>query len=114
NTDKDTALTYEVADVRIWAHLGLHLAEKIKGAVALHRYRLNGDAAQKQAAIDHLQKALEHWDQVVQISRPLYKDMPLVHYNHGSHDANADNLFHWALIRDQVAEDVEIAKAAQH
>lgn len=114
NTDKNTALTYEVADVRIWAHLGLHLAEKIKGAVALHRYRLNGDAAQKQAAIDHLQKALEHWDQVVQISRPLYKDMPLVHYNHGSHDANPDNLFHWALIRDQVAQDVEIARAAKH
>src|SRR5690606_28321292 len=86
NTANNTALTYEVADVRIWAHLGLHLAEKLKGAVALHSYRLDGDAAQKQAAITHLQKALEHWDQVVQISRPLYKDMPLVHYNHGSHD----------------------------
>jgi hypothetical protein len=39
--------------------------------------------------------------------------MPLTHYNRNSWDANADNLFHWARIRDQVAKDVEIARASR-
>ena len=49
-------------------------------------------------------------DEVIRISRPIYRDMPLTHYNHNFFDANADNLFHWALIRDEVARDVEIAR----
>ena len=38
--------------------------------------------------------------------------MPLTHYNHNAFDANPNNLFHWALIRDEVAQDVEVARAA--
>ena len=38
--------------------------------------------------------------------------MRLTHYNHNSFDANPDNLFHWSLIRDEVARDVEIARTA--
>ncbi len=37
------SLMYEVADVEVWANLGLHLAEKLEGAVALQTYRLAGD-----------------------------------------------------------------------
>jgi hypothetical protein len=56
---------------------------------------------------------LAQWDQMIRISRPLYKDMPLTHYNHNSFDANPDNLFHWALVRDEVARDVETAQNAK-
>ncbi len=63
--------------------------------------------------MEHLQQALEFWDEVIEITRPLYRDMPLTHYNHKSHDANNDNLFHWALIRDEVASDIEIARRSQ-
>src|SRR5690606_1361066 len=35
DSSTSTALLYEVADIRAWAHLGLHLAEKLRGAVAL-------------------------------------------------------------------------------
>lgn len=35
--------------------------------------------------------------------------MKLTHYNHNFFVPNDDNLFHWALIRDEVARDVEIA-----
>jgi hypothetical protein len=41
-----------------------------------------------------------------------HRDLPLTHYNRNSHDANNNNLFHWALIRDQVARDVEIARVS--
>jgi hypothetical protein len=107
-----TALRYEVADVRTWAHLGLHLAAKLRGGVALERYRTGGPEEERSAAIEHLQRALAEWDEVVRITRPLYRDMPLVHYNHNFFHANPDNLFHWALVRDEVAKDVDIARKA--
>lgn len=113
DTDGDASLLYEVADVRAWANLGLHLAEKLRGAVALHTYRLSGDEAYKQAAVAHLEQALAYWDEVIAITRPLYRDMPLTHYNHNFFVANDDNLFHWALIRDEVAHDIEIARSSR-
>lgn len=109
----NTSLLYEVADVKTWAHLGLHLADKLRGAVALHTYRISGGEEQKQAAVEHLSRALAHWDEVVKITRPLYRDMPLTHYNHNAFVANDDNLFHWALVRDEVARDVEIARKSR-
>jgi len=108
----NSSLMYEIADIKAWSYLGLHLAEKLKGALALETYRRAGGDQNKQEAIDYLETALKYWDEVIAITRPIYKDMPLTHYNHGSHDRNDDNLFHWALIRDEVANDIEIAKKA--
>ncbi|MDT0687740.1 hypothetical protein [Autumnicola psychrophila] len=112
NTENNASLMYEVADVKTWSYLGLHLAEKLKGAVALQTYRIKGGAENKQNAVNHLIKALNYWDKVIEITRPIYKDMPLTHYNGSSHDRNEDNLFHWELIRPEVAQDIEIAKNA--
>ena len=110
DTTGNASLMYEVADVKTWANLGLHLAEKLRGAVALQMFRGSGDDQQRQAAIDHLQKALACWDEVIRITRPIYKDMKLTHYNGNSFDANPDNLFHWARIRPEVAADIEVAR----
>lgn len=110
NVQGNATLLYEVADIKIWANLGLHLAEKLKGAVALKQFQLSGDKTKQQLAIKHLQQALDYWDAVINISRPLYKEMKLTHYNHNFFDANDDNLFHWALIRDQVKADIDIAR----
>lgn len=109
----DTALTYEVADIRIWANLGQHLAQKLRGAVALETFRASGEATEQVKAVAHLERALAQWDEVIRISRPLYKDMKLTHYNHNAFVANPDNLFHWARIRDEVAADVDVARKAQ-
>jgi hypothetical protein len=113
DTAGNAALAYEVADVRIWAHLGLHLAWKLRGAIALESFRAGGADAEQQAAIAHLTRALAAWDDGVRISTPLYKNMKLTHYNHNSFDANPDNLFHWARIRDEVAADVDVARNAR-
>lgn len=110
DTSGNASLMYEVADVKTWASLGLHLAEKLRGAVALQNFRQTGDVEQQQAAIDHLQRALGYWDDVIAITRPIYRDMKLTAYNGNSFDANPHNLFHWALIRDEVAWDVEVAR----
>lgn len=112
----DKALFYEVADIRTWAYLGLHLAEKIKGAIALQTYRTQGKDINKQTAIDHLTRALQYWDKVIKITRPIYKDMPLVHYSEqdGLPWQENDHLrFHWEHLRGTVAKDVEIARRAE-
>ena len=112
DTKGNSSLMYEVADVKTWANLGLHLAEKLKGAVALKKFRLSGDPEQQRQAIKHLEQALVYWDEVIRITRPIYRDMPLTHYNHNSYDENKNNLFHWALIRDQVKADIDIARSS--
>jgi len=112
DTRANVSLMYEVADVKAWSQLGLHLAEKLRGAVALQTYRSGGTKQDRRQAIVHLKKALAAWDELIRITRPIYKDMKLAHYNGNSFDANPDNLFHWALIRDEVARDVEIARGS--
>jgi hypothetical protein len=113
DTGASASLRYEVADVQAWAGLGLHLAEKLRGAVALQTFRAGGGEEQRAIAVAHLERALAHWDEVVRITRPLYRDMKLTHYNHNFLVANDENLFHWALVRDEVAADVEKARSAR-
>ncbi|MDP4262922.1 MAG: glycoside hydrolase family 20 zincin-like fold domain-containing protein [Bacteroidota bacterium] len=115
NTTTDKALVYEVADIRTWAFLGLHLAEKLRGAVALQTYRLKGGEKNKQMAISHFEKALHYWDEVISITRPLYNDMPLVHYSEQDGKSWKENYglrFHWEKLRPAVAKDIETAQKA--
>ena len=53
NTSGNTSLMYEVADVKAWAYLGLHLAEKLEGAVALQTFRKQ-EVRNREKAITHL------------------------------------------------------------
>ena len=98
--------------MQTWANLGLHLAEKLRGAVALQMFRQTGDAEKKRTAVEHLRRALAAWDEVARITRPLYRDMRLTHYNHNSFKRNDDNFFHWARLLPEVAEDIAIAESA--
>lgn len=107
DTRNNASLMYEVADVKAWANLGLHLAEKLKGAVALQTYKVKGGEKNKRNAIEHLENALAYWDEVIKVTRPIYKDMLLTPYTH-----NDNKLFHWEHIRPEVAMDIEIAKNA--
>lgn len=114
-TAHNNALMYEVADIKAWANIGLHLAEKLKGAVALQTFKLKGGEANRQNAVQHLQSALKYWDEVIAITRPIYNDMPLVHYSEedGKYWKLNDHLrFHWEKLRPAVEKDIENAKNA--
>jgi hypothetical protein len=104
---------YEVADIKAWSNLGLHLAEKIKAAIALHTYKTKGGEENKQKALQHMEKALQYWDAVITITKPLYNEMPLVHYSEqdGKHWKENDHLrFHWEKLRPDVVKDIETVK----
>lgn len=81
NTSNNNTLMFEVADVKAWANMGLHFAEKLKGAVALQTYRTKGGEENREKAVSHLENVLKYWDMVIGITRPIYNDMPLVHYS---------------------------------
>jgi hypothetical protein len=111
------ALLYEVADIKTWAYLGLHFAEKIRGGIALEEFRVAGGEKKRLAAVAHLQKALAYWDNIISVTRPLYNDMPLVHLSQQGGKETRENFFltfHWEKLRADVARDIEIAKAATH
>ncbi len=113
-TSGNISLLYEVADIKVWAYLGLHLAEKIKGAVALQTYRLKGGEVNKQIAVKHLENALRFWETVAGITGPIYNDMPLVHYSEQNGERSKENanlLFHWQRLTPDVARDVAMAKS---
>jgi hypothetical protein len=113
NTSKNNALMFEVADVKVWANMGLHFAEKLKGAVALQTYRLTGGDENMQTAVRHLENALRYWDIIINITRPIYNDMPLVHYSEQNGVRSKENqrlTFHWEKLRADVAKDIKIAK----
>lgn len=114
-TESNNSLMYEVADIKTWSNLGLFLAEKLRGAIALHTYRVNGEENNKRNAVQHLEKALQYWDNVVDITSPIYKDMPLVHYSEQDGKSWKENnklRFHWRLLRPDVVKDIETAKNA--
>lgn len=107
NPGEDASLRYEVADVKAWAHLSLYFAEKLRGGVALHTFRTSGDEAQQARAVTHLERAAQHWGEVVAVTKPLYREMPLVHLLDRD-----DEVFHWSKLQDAVRRDVEIAREA--
>jgi len=116
NTAGNNTLMYEVADIKVWSTLGLYFAEKLKGAVALQTYRVKGGEENKANAVQHLEKALQFWKTIVSITRPLYNDMPLVHYSEqdGRPWKENDQLrFHWEKLIPDVERDIEIAKQAK-
>ena len=102
------SLYYEVADIQTWTNMGLHFAEKLKGAVALRTYRKTGDEAARKTAIKHAGTAMRYWDAVIAITQPLYRDMPLVHYS----ETNDAQRFHWKNLREAVAKDIDVARKA--
>ncbi len=115
NVSGNDPLMFEVSDVKVWANLGLFFAGKLRGATALETYRMNGGEENKQNSIKHLENALHFWDVVINITSPIYKDMPLVHYSEqdGKSWKENDNLrFHWRLLRPDVVKDIETARNA--
>jgi len=115
NFSEDNPVKYEIADIKAWANLGLFFSERTKAATALETYRKNGNEMNKQNAISYMENALKYWDELINITRPLYNDMPLVHYSEqdGKHWKENDQLrFHWELLRPYVLKDIEIVKSS--
>lgn len=70
---KDKELRLWLGDLEATAHLGDYYAEKILGATELAFFVKNRDPRRKEAAVGHLQKALEHWKQYAAVASRQYR-----------------------------------------
>ncbi len=96
------AVAEEIADADAWAHLGLYLADKLRAAVALERFRTCDDQQGQRRAVELLERCLGHWDAVVAATGPRFQEVPLQH--------TGSKKFSWAAYRAEVVKDVERAR----
>ena len=92
-----------LGDLEAMAYLGKYYAEKIRGAVSLAEFDREGQPDQKQAAVEHLQKALENWQNYARIALSQYKPQLL----------NRIGFVDLREITAYVEKDIEIARQWQ-
>ncbi len=66
-------LRLQLGDVAAMAHLGRYYAAKIDGAVNLRFFDRSGEMHYRDAAVRHLEQALQHWCNYVDIATKHYK-----------------------------------------
>jgi len=103
------ALESELDDIATWSYLGLYLADKLRAGVALAHYRETGDALLKQQAVELLELCLEHWDQVIVLTKDRYMPTPHVTTQMWGEEYQE---FSWEQLRPQVVRDIQIAQNA--
>lgn len=96
----------ELDDLETWGHLSHYLAEKLRGGVALHRFRLQGQAEDQARAVSSLQAAANHWEQVIRVTEAHYQPVPYYERE------GVALRFAWSDYRQAVQDDVETARSA--
>ena len=109
SAENNADLLYEVSDIRTWAGLGMYFSNKIKAAVEYQLYLNTGKSEHLQQSILWMEQATENWHQIVIITTPIYKLMPLQHYEKSKY-----HYFHWSKIEPQVKAELEWLKATKN
>ncbi len=97
---KDKELRLLLGDLRAMAQLGDYYAEKIRGACELAMLTKDAKASHRDAAIAHLEKAVDNWEKYARTATAQYRPQLLTRI--GLVDLNA--------LTEKVKADVEIAK----
>ncbi len=93
----------ELLDIESWCWYGFYFAKKLRGAVALERFRQTGDKSHKTASVEELVIARSYWNKLAEtIHSHNKKEIPYVFNEH----------FSWQANQNQVQSDIEIAKNA--
>ena len=102
------SVRYPAVDAQAWAHLSLYFASKLRGAVELQTFRTGGNPEHRQRAVAHLEQAVDHWQALIDVTVPVYEEMPLIHL-----ERTKESRFHWSRFLDEVKRDVEIARGSK-
>ncbi len=101
----DPALSSELDDLETWCHLGYYFADKLMAGVSLENYRLGGYSGSREEALGHLDACIEHWENVIRMTRDRYREMPYVSMGHHNQRWPEFRAFHWELFLDEVKRD---------
>ena len=94
-------LEAELTDIEAWDAFGRYFAEKLRGGVALERFRKTGDPARKAEAVSHLQAAVGHWKRLAGLGKLFNKPKVLFYVP-----------WSWTDLIPEVEADVETARNA--
>ena len=90
-------LEIELNDLICWTWHGRYFAQKLRGAVALARYRKEKNKADQQAAIAHLTKARDCWLELVEAVEKY--NVPVMPYQF-------DQEYSWRKQLSRVEQDI--------
>ncbi|WOO42800.1 hypothetical protein [Rubellicoccus peritrichatus] len=91
-------------DLEAFAQLSAYLADKTRGALLVHQFRVNGNPEDQLAAMTALESALKHWQAYADIASAQYEEQLLARTSYTDWDG---------MLHDYVKADIQIAKDAQ-
>jgi len=91
-----------LGDIQAMAHLGEYYSAKILGAVELETFRQSRDIKGREAAVRHLEEAVERWKAYGTVAAGLYKPQLLAR----------TRALDWMKLLDEVKKDVDIARGS--
>ena len=109
-------VVHEIDDIKSWAFLSLYFGEKLKGGTALQQYRVTGNRDKQKESIRHLERALQYWKKVADITSKYIDEIPLMHLNPkyvNSGNRRPLKKFSWAALTGEVKNDIEIARKSE-
>lgn len=103
-TDKiSQELEIELTDLEFWANYGMYFASKVRGGVALEKFRKGKDINDQKIAIEYLEKGLVFWKNMVEL---------VERYNVAIMPHQFDKEFSWREHIVDAENDINIAKAS--
>jgi len=106
-------LRCELDDLETWASLGSYFANKLRAGVALHTYRITGEATQQKKSVQFLTSCLTSWKRISRITAAHYSEVPYVDNHSTGGKAYKDALvFSWSKYLPQAERDIMLAKTA--
>ncbi len=100
----------ELDDMETWAYLGLYFADKVRAGVAWEMFRKGNKIEENNNAIQLLENCVDHWDEVIRLTKDRYMEVPHVSTEHYDEEFTS---FSWEQFRPQVLRDIEIVKASK-
>ncbi|MEO0796729.1 MAG: hypothetical protein AAFX93_16295 [Verrucomicrobiota bacterium] len=91
-------------DFESMAYLAQYYADKFRGSTKVHRYRVNGEEKDQQAAIAHLEDALDHWKAYASLVSSLYEEQLLARTSWTDWDG---------ALTDYAEADIEMSRSAK-
>jgi hypothetical protein len=104
---KNTDLLYEVSDIKSWAFLGLYFSHKLRAAIEYRKYIQSGDGDSLNNAVAWLEKATGYWQELIGVTQPVYRPMPLMHFTHD----RGGEYFHWSVVGKEVIDELDWLKS---
>ena len=101
-SSRHTNFQIEVNDVKTWAYLSLYFASKLRGGIYLDEAVKTHNSDLKDISIKHLQEAVGHWENIIEVTEKQYREVSLLHIK--------TTKFSWKMFLPQVKKDIEIAQ----